>query len=155
MPQPSQLRRRPTISLIAMTLLGLLWCGFFSSFQGETPWEANDKGWFAGWIFYFGLMAVVLVYLWWKRVRGWVIVITPLVGTFLTLFAAASGSFPGGNPDESDTSTFIDGFWPILVLALMAAGIAAGIGAVVLAVRTEPPPTEPAAGAPASSEAPR
>lgn len=128
----AMMRRRPTISLVVMSLLGLLWCGLWSEFRGDTPWEPNDKGWFAGWIAYYVLTGAVLVYLWWKRVRAWVIVTTPIASTVLTLALVLIGLVPDTSADLHDTSTFIDGFWPVLLWGVVAAGIAALIGAVVL-----------------------
>jgi hypothetical protein len=127
-------RRRPTISLAVMLVLGLLWCGFWALFQGERSWQPSDKGWFAGWIAYYVLTAAVLVLLWWKRARDWVIVMTPIASTVITIALLLPGWVP--TPSMTDaaadefTATFIDGFWRMFLWAVIAAAIAAAIGLV-------------------------
>jgi hypothetical protein len=85
-----------------MLVLGAVWCGFWSLFQGETSWEPPDKGWFAGWVAYYVLTACVLVVLWWKRAQAWVIVITPIASTVITVLGLLTlPLLPSPTPDPS------------------------------------------------------
>ena len=102
-------RHRPTISLWIMLVLTALWCLMNALFgQGDEPGEPWDKGMVAGELAQCILISAILVFLWWKRVRGYVIVITPILILWLP---------PGhGEPYsyDNDTSTFIDGMRAVL-----------------------------------------
>jgi Na+/proline symporter len=96
----------------------------------------------AGWIVYFTLTASVLLYLWWKRARAWVIVVAPAAGTVVTFSLILSGPIPDTSADLHDSSTFFDGIWPVLVWALVAASLTAAIGLVTLrGARTQAEPS--------------
>jgi len=131
------MRRRPTISLAVMLVLFLLWCGYWLPLlQGETWWQPSDKGAFAGWIAYYVLTAVVLVFLWWKRVRAWVIVLVPIASTVITIALLLPGWLPAPGMTGSDqsTATFADGLWRVLLWGMIAAVIASVLGAVALRI---------------------
>jgi hypothetical protein len=125
-------RTYATPALYVMIILGTAWCGFWAGFQGDTPWEAWDRGWFAAWVVQFLLVASLLVLLWWRRAPMWMIVVTPIVLQFvfyLILMGFDRRGWFASEGDYSDASTFSDAFVP---LTLSVAIGTAAIGAAAL-----------------------
>ena len=123
--QNPTVRRRPTISLIVMLVLGTLWCGALAFMQGDTTWEPWDRGWFAGWAVQFCVVGGVLVYLW-HRSRAWMIVLAPIAIQLLAMLQwyawDAVGVFQSEG-DWEDSSTFADAFVPLALSTLLATAV--------------------------------
>lgn len=94
-----------------MLVLGLLWCyGWADALQGETPGEPNDNGLIAGYVVHYLVIGGFLVFLWWRRVHSGLILVAPIAIETLLITLVLTGVVPDTTADQSDTSTFADGF---------------------------------------------
>lgn len=140
-----QRRRRPTVSLSVMLVLGLLWCGLLAlAGQGDTPWQPADRGFFAAVCVQFVVISALLVFLWSKRARALVIMTTPIAIQVLANVLASARNVRDPETYEAHP-TFVQGFleiFPDMIAATVV--ITALIGAAVFALQRRRRSAEPA-----------